>query len=156
MARSRYIPKRQILPDEKYNNLLISKFINVMMSEGKKSVARKILYTALDQLSQKTGRTPVESFTEAIDNVRPLVEVKSRRVGGATYQVPIEVQEDRGRALAIRWIISYSRKRSEKTMNLKLAGELIDSFNKTGTTYKKKEDTHKMAEANKAFSHFKW
>jgi len=156
VARSRYIPKRQILPDEKYNNLLISKFINVMMSEGKKSVARKILYTALDQLSQKTGRTPVESFTEAIDNVRPLVEVKSRRVGGATYQVPIEVQEDRGRALAIRWIISYSRKRSEKTMNLKLAGELIDSFNKTGTTYKKKEDTHKMAEANKAFSHFKW
>lgn len=156
MARSRYIPKRQILPDEKFNNLLISKFINVMMSEGKKSVARKILYTALDQLSQKTGKNPVESFTEAIDNVRPLVEVKSRRVGGATYQVPIEVQEDRGRALAIRWIISYSRKRSEKTMNLKLAGELIDSFNKTGTTYKKKEDTHKMAEANKAFSHFKW
>ncbi|MBP7551860.1 MAG: 30S ribosomal protein S7 [Spirochaetes bacterium] len=156
MARSRYIPKRQILPDEKYNNLLVSKFINVMMSEGKKSVARKILYTALEQLSQKTGRNPVESFTEAIDNVRPLVEVKSRRVGGATYQVPIEVQEDRGRALAIRWIISYSRKRSEKTMNLKLAGELIDSFNKTGTTYKKKEDTHKMAEANKAFSHFKW
>lgn len=156
MARSRYIPKRQILPDEKYNNLLVSKFINVMMSEGKKSVARKILYTALEQLSQKTGKNPVESFTEAIDNVRPLVEVKSRRVGGATYQVPIEVQEDRGRALAIRWIISYSRKRSEKTMNLKLAGELIDSFNKTGTTYKKKEDTHKMAEANKAFSHFKW
>lgn len=156
MARSRYIPKRQILPDEKFNNLLISKFINVMMSKGKKSVARKILYTALDQLSQKTGKNPVESFTEAIDNVRPLVEVKSRRVGGATYQVPIEVQEDRGRALAIRWIISYSRKRSEKTMNLKLAGELIDSFNKTGTTYKKKEDTHKMAEANKAFSHFKW
>ena len=156
MARSRDIPKRQILPDEKYNNLLVSKFINVMMSEGKKSVARKILYTALEQSSQKTGKNPVESFTEAIDNVRPLVEVKSRRVGGATYQVPIEVQEDRGRALAIRWIISYSRKRSEKTMNLKLAGELIDSFNKTGTTYKKKEDTHKMAEANKAFSHFKW
>ncbi|HOS34127.1 MAG TPA: 30S ribosomal protein S7, partial [Spirochaetota bacterium] len=152
----RYIPKRQILPDERYNNLLVSKFINVMMSRGKKSVARKILYSALDQLAKKTGKPQVESFTEAIDNVRPLVEVKSRRVGGATYQVPVEVQEDRGRALAIRWLISYSRKRSEKTMDLKLAGELIDSFNKTGTTYKKKEDTHKMAEANKAFSHFKW
>ncbi len=156
MARNKYIPKRQILPDEKYNSILISKFINVMMSRGKKSVSRSIMYNALDKLSDKTGKEPVEALTEAIDNVRPLVEVKSRRLGGATYQVPVEVPKERGNALALRWIIANARKRSEKTMDNKLAGELIDSFNKTGASYKKREDTHKMAEANKAFSHYRW
>ena len=156
MSRNKYIPKRQILPDEKYNSILISKFINVMMSRGKKSVSRSILYNALDNLAEKTGKEPVEALTEAIDNVRPLVEVKSRRLGGATYQVPIEVPKERGNALALRWIIANARKRSEKTMDNKLAGELIDSFNKTGSSYKKREDTHKMAEANKAFSHYRW
>lgn len=156
MSRDKYIPKRQILPDEKYNSILISKFINVMMSRGKKSVSRSIMYNALDKLSDKTGKEPVEALTEAIDNVRPLVEVKSRRLGGATYQVPVEVPKERGNALALRWIIANARKRSEKTMDNKLAGELIDSFNKTGASYKKREDTHKMAEANKAFSHYRW
>jgi small subunit ribosomal protein S7 len=156
MGRNKYVPKRQILPDEKYNSILISKFINVMMSRGKKSVSRSIMYNALDKLSDKTGKEPVEALTEAIDNVRPLVEVKSRRLGGATYQVPVEVPKERGNALALRWIIANARKRSEKTMDNKLAGELIDSFNKTGASYKKREDTHKMAEANKAFSHYRW
>lgn len=156
MSRDRYIPKRTILPDEKYNNVLISKFINVMMSRGKKSVGRRVMYSALAKLSEKTGKDPVEAFIKAIDNIRPLVEVKSRRVGGATYQIPIEVNEERGRALAIRWVITYSRKRSEKTMEAKLAGELFDGFNNAGASCKKREDTHKMAEANKAFSHFRW
>lgn len=156
MARDRFIPKREVLPDIKFNNVLISKFINVMMLEGKKAVSQKIMYTALEECEKKTGKSAVEVFEKSLDNIRPLVEVKSRRVGGATYQVPIEVDEARGKALAIRWIIANSRKRSEKTMALKLAGELTDGFNKTGSSYKKKEDTHKMAEANKAFSHFRW
>jgi len=156
MARDRYIPKRSIIPDEKFKNELISKFINVMMSRGKKSVARRLMYSALEKLSSKTGEKPDQALEKALDNVRPLVEVKSRRIGGATYQIPIEVPEDRGRALAMRWIITHSRKRSEKTMDSKLAGELLDSYNSTGTTFKKKDDTHKMAEANKAFSHFRW
>lgn len=156
MARNKYIPKREILQDEKYHHLMISKFINVMMKDGKKSVARKIMYTALETMNSKLGKDPVELFEKAIDNVRPLVEVKSRRVGGATYQVPIEVAESRGNALAIRWIISNARKRSEKTMAYRLAGEMVDAYNETGTSFKKKEDTHRMAEANKAFSHFRW
>jgi len=156
MSRDKYIPKRVILPDEKYNNLTLSKFINVMMYSGKKSIARKTLYSALDNLKEKTNRDPVEVFETALNNVKPLVEVKSRRVGGATYQVPIEVSGDRGMALAMRWIIMFSRKRSEKNMSLRLTGELLDAFNKTGTTFKKKDDTHRMAEANKAFSHFRW
>lgn len=156
MARDRFIPKREVLPDIKFNNVLVSKFINVMMLEGKRSVAQHIMYTALEKLEEKTGTSALESFEKAIDNVRPLVEVKSRRVGGATYQVPIEVDENRGKALAVRWIIMNARKRSEKTMAVKLAAELTDCFNKTGSSYKKKEDTHKMAEANKAFSHFRW
>lgn len=156
MARDRYIPKREILPDEKYKSTLVAKFINVMMLKGKKSVARKALYDAFDMIKEKTGKDSLEVFEKAISNVRPLVEVKSRRVGGATYQVPIEVTEDRGKALAIRWIIKYSRGRSEKTISMRLANELQDAFNETGSTFKKKEDTHKMAEANKAFTHFRW
>jgi small subunit ribosomal protein S7 len=156
MARDRYIPKREILPDEKHNNLLVAKFINVMMLRGKKSVARKALYNAFDAIKDKTKKDPLEVFEKAIDNVRPMVEVKSRRVGGATYQVPIEVDEDRGRALAMRWIIKFSRGRNEKTMHGRLAGEISDAFNQAGSSYKKKEDTHKMAEANRAFSHFRW
>jgi len=156
MARDRYIPKREILPDEKFKSVLVSKFINVMMERGKKSIARNILYSALEKFASKTGESPVDSLNKAIDNVRPLVEVKSRRIGGATYQVPVEVSEDRGRALAMRWLITYARVRSEKTMDQKLAGELFDAYNSTGSTFKKKDDTHKMAEANKAFSHFRW
>ncbi len=156
MARSKHISKREVIQDEKYNNLIVSKFINIMMNDGKKSIARKIFYNTLDALKEKTGKDPIEVFETALKNVAPLVEVKSRRVGGANYQVPIEVSEERGRALAMRWIITYSRARGEKTMQAKLTGELIDAFNKTGNSYKKKDDTHKMAEANKAFSHFKW
>jgi small subunit ribosomal protein S7 len=156
MARSKHISKREVIQDEKYNNLIVSKFINIMMNDGKKSIARKIFYNTLDALKEKTGKDQIEVFETALKNVAPLVEVKSRRVGGANYQVPIEVSEERGRALAMRWIITYSRARGEKTMQAKLTGELIDAFNKTGNSYKKKDDTHKMAEANKAFSHFKW
>ncbi|OHD14103.1 MAG: 30S ribosomal protein S7 [Spirochaetes bacterium GWD1_27_9] len=156
MSRDKFIPKREILPDEKYNSVLVSKFVNVMMGNGKKSVARKHLYVALETLSEKTKKNPLEVFEKALDSVRPLVEVKSRRVGGANYQIPIEVAEDRGRALAMRWLIMYARKRSEKTIALRLAGEFNDALNQTGSSYKKKEDTHKMAEANKAFAHYRW
>jgi len=156
MSRDKYIPKREILPDEKYNSVLVSNFINSMMKNGKKSVARKNLYIALENIGEKTKTNPLQAFEKALDSVRPLIEVKSRRVGGANYQIPIEVSEDRGRALAIRWIIMYARKRSEKTIALRLAGEFMDSLNSTGNSYKKKEDTHKMAEANKAFAHFRW
>jgi small subunit ribosomal protein S7 len=156
MSRSKHIVKRDVLPDEKYNDKVITKFINILMSHGKKSVARKIMYTALENLKEKAKKEANVVFDEALKNIMPLVEVKSRRVGGANYQVPVEVTEDRGRALAMRWIITYSRARSEKTMSAKLTGELMDAYNKTGNAYKKKEDTHKMAEANKAFSHFRW
>jgi len=156
MARDRHIPKREILPDEKYNSVLIAKFINVMMYQGKKSVSRKIMYDALDSVAEKTQKGAAEVFEKALDNVRPLVEVKSRRVGGATYQVPVEVTEDRGKALAMRWIITYSRGRNDRTMSKKLAAELLDAYNQTGLSFKKREDTHKMAEANRAFSHFRW
>jgi small subunit ribosomal protein S7 len=156
MARDRYIPKRKVIPDERFNSVLVSKFINVMMERGKKSVARSIFYSALEKFSSKTGEDPVKSLQKAIDNVRPLVEVKSRRIGGATYQVPVEVSEERGVAVAMRWLITFARSRSEKSMDQKLAGELLDAYNSTGSTFKKKDDTHKMAEANKAFSHFRW
>jgi small subunit ribosomal protein S7 len=156
MARGRHIPKRDILEDEKYKNKIITKFVNIMMFDGKKSIARSIIYKTLDNLAEKTKKDPVEVFEQAMKNVMPLVEVKSRRVGGATYQVPVEVSENRGRALAMRWIVMFSRKRSEKTMADKLTGEFLDAYNKTGSTFKKKEDTHKMAEANKAFTHFRW
>lgn len=156
MARGRYIAKRDILPDIKYSDKIVSKFINIMMGKGKKSVAQKIFYSAMDNISEKLNKDPVEVFKSAIKNVSPIVEVKSRRVGGATYQVPIEVTEDRGTALAMKWIVTYSRDRSDKTMSLRLTAEIIDAFNGTGNSFKKKDDTHKMAEANKAFSHFRW
>ena len=133
MARNKYIPKRDILPDERYNDKLLSKFINIMMGEGKKSVARKILYNTLDNLKEKTNKEALEVFHKAIENVRPIVEVKSRRVGGATYQVPVEVDEVRGKALAMRWIVSFARNRSDKTMSLRLTQEFLDAYNKTGS-----------------------
>ena len=156
MPRRRRPLKRQILPDPKFGSELVSKFINCMMLDGKKGVSEQNFYKAMDIISTKTGKSPVEVFDRAMENVKPLVEVKSRRVGGATYQVPIEIRPERRQALAIRWIINYSRARGEKTMFQKLAGELMDAFNNTGASIKKKEDTHKMAEANKAFSHYKF
>ncbi|HOF13784.1 MAG TPA: 30S ribosomal protein S7 [Spirochaetota bacterium] len=156
MARRRRPAKRTILPDPKYGNIVVSKFINSMMTEGKKGVAERAFYKALELIGQRTQKDPIEVFINSLENVKPLVEVKSRRVGGATYQVPVEIRPERRQALAIRWIVTHSRNRSEKTMFQKLAGELLDAFNNTGTSIKKKEDTHKMAEANKAFAHYKW
>jgi small subunit ribosomal protein S7 len=156
MARGKYIAKRDVLPDIKYNDKIVSKFINIMMGKGKKAVAQKIFYTAMTTISEKLNKDSIEVFKKALKNVSPIVEVKSRRVGGATYQVPIEVSEERGTALAMRWIVSYSRARSDKTMAMRLTGELVDAYNETGSSFKKKDDTHKMAEANKAFSHFRW
>jgi small subunit ribosomal protein S7 len=156
MPRRRRPIKREVLPDPKFGSVLITKFINCMMFEGKKGVSETIFYKAMDILEQRAKKDPVEVFMQALENVKPVVEVKSRRVGGATYQVPVEIRPERRQALGIRWIINYSRSRSEKTMFQKLAGELMDAYNNTGTTIKKKEDTHKMAEANKAFSHYKF
>lgn len=156
MPRRREVPKREILPDPKYGSKLLSKFINILMHDGKKSTAERICYDALDIVSKKTGQDPLKAFKTAIDNVKPVIEVKPRRVGGATYQVPVEVRPSRRVALAFRWISSYSSARGEKTMSAKLAGELMDAINNTGSSIKKKEDTHKMAEANKAFAHYRW
>ena len=156
MPRRREVPERQVIPDPKYSNKLVSKFINSIMIDGKKSVAESILYGAFNFIEDKTKEDPVKVFEKAIENVRPLIEVKSRRVGGSTYQVPTEIRPSRRTALGIRWIISYSRGRSEKGMANKLAGELMDAANQRGASIKKKEDTHKMAEANKAFAHFRW
>jgi small subunit ribosomal protein S7 len=156
MPRRRRPIKREVLPDPKFGSVLITKFINCLMFEGKKGVSETIFYKAMDILEQRAKKDPVEVFMQALENVKPVVEVKSRRVGGATYQVPVEIRPERRQALGIRWIINYSRSRSEKTMFQKLAGELMDAYNNTGTTIKKKEDTHKMAEANKAFSHYKF
>ncbi len=156
MPRRRLVPKRKILPDPKYHEVAVAKFINALMLDGKKSVAEKILYRAFDEISGKGVGQPLEVFEEALENVRPTVEVKSRRVGGATYQVPIEVRATRRNALAIRWIIEAARKRREKSMALRLAAELVEASNKTGEAFKKCENTHKMAEANKAFSHFRY
>ncbi len=156
MPRRRRPVKRLVLPDPKFGSKLVTKFINCMTFEGKKGVAETIFYKAMDILEQRAKKDPIEVFMQALENAKPLVEVKSRRVGGATYQVPVEIRPERRQALGIRWIISYSRDRSEKTMFQKLAGELMDAFNNTGTTIKKKEDTHKMAEANRAFSHYKF
>lgn len=156
MPRRRVAEKRDILPDPKYNSKLVSKFINVMLEDGKKSVAERIFYGAFDIIKEKTGQDPLKVFKTALDNVKPVIEVKPRRVGGATYQVPVEIRPQRRTALALRWIIKYARERSEKTMKERLAGELLDAFNNTGASIKKKEDTHKMAEANKAFAHYRW
>ena len=156
MSRRHAAEKREILPDAKFGDRVLSKFMNNLMIDGKKSVAEKIVYNALDRVESKIKRAPVEVFHEALENIKPAVEVRSRRVGGATYQVPVEVRNDRRQALAIRWIVSLSRKRSENTMTERLSGELLDASNNRGAAVKKREDTHKMAEANKAFSHYRW
>ncbi len=156
MPRRRVAQKREILPDPKYRSVLLSKFINIIMEGGKKSTAEKICYGAFDIIKEKTGEDPLKVFKTAIDNVKPILEVKPRRVGGATYQVPIEVRPQRKVALAFRWISTHTRQRNEKTIREKLAAELLDAYNKTGSSIKKKEDTHKMAEANKAFAHYRW
>ena len=156
MPRRRVAARRGILPDPKYGNQTLAKFINMVMVDGKKSVAENIMYDALDQVANKRGGDPVETLEQALENVRPVVEVKSRRVGGATYQVPVEVRPVRRNSLAMRWLIDASRKRSEKSMAMRLAGELLDAADSKGSAVKKKEDTHRMAEANKAFSHYRW
>jgi len=155
MSRRREIPKRVILPDPKFGDLQLAKFINTVMKDGKKSIAEKIVYGALDTIEAKKGNG-VDVLKSALDNVRPSVEVKSRRVGGATYQVPVEVRSSRQDALAMRWLVEASRKRGEKSMAQKLAGELMEAADKRGSAVKKREDVHKMAEANKAFAHFRW
>jgi len=156
MPRRRVAEKREILPDPKYNSKLVSKFINIMMEDGKKSTSERTCYGAFEIIKEKSGNDPLKVFKTAIENVKPVLEVKPRRVGGATYQVPVEIRQSRRMALAFRWIITYSRGRNEKTMRERLAGELMDAFNNTGTSIKKKEDTHRMAEANKAFAHYRW
>ena len=156
MPRRREVPKRIILPDPKFGDLQISKFINMIMRSGKKSTAENILYYALDSVASKSPMDSVELMEKALENVRPVVEVKSRRVGGATYQVPIEVRVSRRNTLAMRWLIGAAQKRGEKTMGQKLAGELLDASESKGSAVKKREDTHRMAEANKAFAHFRW
>ena len=156
MSRRRVAEKREILPDPKYGDQVLAKFINMIMQSGKKSVAEKIVYGALDTVNDKSTGEPIEIFKTALDNVRPLVEVRSRRVGGATYQIPVEVRQNRSMTLAMRWVVDAAKNRNEKNMGLRLAGELIDAADKKGNAMKKREDTHKMAEANKAFSHFRW
>lgn len=156
MARRKSAAKREILPDPKFNSRILSKFMNVIMLSGKKSVAEKIVYGALDRLKEKGRAEPLDLFEKALNNIRPVVEVKSRRVGGATYQVPVEVRGDRGMALAMRWLVDSARKRGEKSMGMRLAGELLDAVDHKGSAVKKKEDTHRMAEANKAFAHYRW
>jgi small subunit ribosomal protein S7 len=156
MSRRHRAEKREILPDAKYGDAVISKFMNNLMHDGKKSVAEGIVYGALARVESKMRKAPVEVFHEALDNVKPSVEVRSRRVGGATYQVPVEVRPERREALAIRWLIKASRARNENTMEERLAGELLDAANMRGAAVKKREDTHKMADANKAFSHYRW
>jgi small subunit ribosomal protein S7 len=156
MPRRREVKKREITPDPKYHDALIAKFINGIMRRGKKSLAESIFYRALDLVKERTHSDPVKMFRQAMDNVKPLIEVRPRRVGGATYQVPVEVRTERKNALAIRWIIGYAKQRPEKTMEEKLSGEFIDAANNRGAAIKKREDTHKMAEANKAFAHYRW
>ncbi|RMD49176.1 MAG: 30S ribosomal protein S7 [Alphaproteobacteria bacterium] len=156
MSRRHRAEKREVLPDPKFGDRVVTKFMNSLMVDGKKSVAEKILYGAFDRIEAKLRRAPVEIFHEALENVKPSVEVRSRRVGGATYQVPVEVRPERRQALAIRWLIQAARKRNENTMEERLANELIDAANQRGAAVKKREDTHKMAEANKAFSHYRW
>ena len=156
MPRRREVPKRLILPDPKFGSQDVAKFVNVLMQDGKKSVAERIIYGALDQVSKKGGKDPVEVFIQALSNVKPLVEVKSRRVGGANYQVPVEVRASRRTALAMRWIRESARKRGEKSMDSRLAGELLDAAEGRGGAVKKREEVHRMAEANKAFSHFRF
>ena len=156
MSRRHAAEKREILPDAKFGDRVLTKFMNNLMHDGKKSVAESIVYGAMDRVEARLKKSPIEVFRDALDNIKPSVEVRSRRVGGATYQVPVEVRPERREALAIRWLIDASRKRIENTMEERLAGELIDAVNSRGTAVKKREDTHKMADANKAFSHYRW
>jgi small subunit ribosomal protein S7 len=156
MPRRRDVPERVIIPDSKYDNKVVTKFIKAIMKDGKKSLAESILYEAFDIIEKKGSEPPIKIFEQALDNVKPMIEVKSRRVGGSTYQVPTEIKPARRTALGIRWIITYAHQRTEKSMANKLAGEIMDAANKRGSSIKKKEDTHKMAEANKAFAHFRW
>lgn len=156
MSRGSKTPVREITPDAVYNSTVVEKFICRMMVDGKKNVSSRIIYSAMNTIGEKSGENAIDVFTKALDNVKPMVEVKSRRVGGATYQVPTEIREARREALAMRWIIAAARARAGKSMAEKLANELLDAYNSTGAAFKKKEDTHKMADANKAFSHFRW
>ena len=156
MPRKREVPKREILPDPIYGSTLVTKFINNLMTRGKRRLAESVFYDAMAQIEKNTKKDPLDIFKKALENVKPVLEVKSRRVGGSTYQVPIEVAANRRQSLAIRWILGFSRARSEKTMADRLANELIDAFNNRGGAIKKKEDTHRMAEANKAFAHYRW
>ena len=156
MPRRGNVPKREILPDPIYNSVLVSKLTNSIMLDGKKGVAQKVVYDAFDIIKEKTGRNPQEAFVEALNNIMPSLEVKARRVGGATYQVPLEVRPERRQTLGLRWLTGYARKRNEKTMKERLAGEILDALNNTGGSVKKREDTHKMAESNKAFAHYRW
>ncbi len=156
MPRRGNVPKREVLPDPMYKSVLVTKLVNSIMLDGKKGVAQKVVYDAFALIEEKTGKAPLEVFTAAMENIMPSLEVKARRVGGATYQVPIEVRADRRQTLGLRWLTAYSRARSEKTMKERLANELIDASNNTGSSVKKREDTHKMAESNKAFAHYRW
>ena len=156
MPRRREVPKRKVLPDPKFGSELLTKFVNMLMRDGKRSVAERIAYGALDRIQERGAADPLETLQTALDNVRPMVEVKSRRVGGATYQVPVEVRPERRTTLAMRWVIDAARKRSEQNMHQRLAGELSEAAENRGAAVKKREDTHRMAEANKAFSHFRW
>ena len=156
MARKGHIAKREVMPDPMYNSKVVTKLINKVMWDGKKVTAQKIVYGAFDIVAEKTGRESMDAFRQALDNVTPALEVKARRVGGATYQVPMEIRADRKQSLAIRWLVEYARKRNEHSMEEKLAEEIMDAINGQGRAFKKKEDTHKMAEANKAFAHYRW
>ena len=156
VPRKGFVAKREVLPDPMYNNIVVTKLINNIMLDGKKGVAQSIVYGAFEIIAEKTGKDAVEVFTQAMENIMPVLEVKARRVGGATYQVPIEVRPERRQTLGLRWLTRYSRERSERTMKERLANELLDALNGTGGSVKKREDTHKMAEANKAFAHYRW
>jgi len=156
VPRRGFVPKREVLPDPLYNSIIVTKLVNSIMYDGKKGVAQKVVYGAFDIIKEKTGQDPLEVFNQAMENVMPVLEIKARRVGGATYQVPMEVRPERRQTLGLRWLTQYSRSRSEKTMRERLAGEIIDATNNVGNSVKKRDDTHKMAEANKAFAHFRW
>ena len=156
MPRRGNVPKREILPDHLYHSVLVTKLINSIMLDGKKGVAQKVVYGAFDIIAEKTGKSPLEVFNQALENIMPSLEVKARRVGGATYQVPMEVRPERRTTLGLRWLTNYSRSRGEKTMKERLAGEIMDASNNTGSAVKKREDTHKMAESNRAFAHYRW
>ncbi len=156
MPRRGFIPKREVLSDPIYNSVVVTKLINQVMLDGKRGVAQKAVYDAFDMIREKTGREPGEVFEQCMNNIMPVLEVKARRVGGATYQVPIEIRAERRQTLALRWLVSFARKRSERTISARLAGEIMDAANSQGNSFKKKEDTHKMAEANKAFAHYRW